>query len=156
MEITVRKAAEEIYVLTFGDVEVVLDGGGLETLLKRVGEVVGAAGDRLPGFLRHLKTANDVGVQRLLLMCDHDDILVLLKMVETDAALLNKLYGNMSERSHKMCAEDMAYRFKEGVSPAEVAAALAHVMAAARQLEDEGALVYENVHTRHAAHGSAD
>ncbi len=160
MKITVRKAAEDVFVLAFGDIEVVVDGAGIETLVRRVAEVLGAGvettGDRLPDFFRHLKNANDVGVQRLLLMCDHEDVLVLLKVAEKDEPLLDKLYGNMSERSHKMCAEDMAYRFKEGVSSAEVDAALARLMDVARQLEDEGALVYENVRTRRVVHGAPD
>ena len=55
-----------------------------------------------------------------------------------------------------MCAEDMAYRVKGGVSAAEVDAALTRLMDTARQLEDEGALVYENVRTRRVVHGATD
>ncbi len=152
MKITVRKAAQDVYSLTFDDVEVALDGEDLKSLLLRAARVLSpgdesmkSAEEKAREFLRRIKNANDVAIQKLLLLVDHEDVLVLLKFAENDKALMRKFYGNMSERSRKITVEDMVYKFPRGVPEEQTAAAIRRLAGAAKELEDEGTLIYENV-----------
>ena len=62
---------------------------------------------------------------------------MLLKSAEDNRELLAKLYGNMSERSRKMCEEDLEYRFKESIPDADVEKAIGRLAEAANELEKE-------------------
>ena len=60
---------------------VALDGADLKTLLVEIirilaptADVGKTAADRARDFLRHIKNANDVGLQKFLLAADHDDV----------------------------------------------------------------------------------
>ena len=152
MKITVKKAAPDVFALSFDDTEVALEGGDIKNLLLQITkllatdpEAVKSPEDRTREFLRHIKNADNVGLQKFLLVADHDDVLVLLKIAENDKALLRKFYGNMSERSRKIFVEDLVYQFKEGVPSAQVTAAVKRLIGVAGDLETEGTLVYENV-----------
>ena len=59
------------------------------------------------------------------------------KAAENNHALLEKLYTNMSERSRKIFAEDLAYKYKDGVPSSEVGAAIGRLMRVVRDLQDE-------------------
>ncbi len=48
----------------------------------------------------------------------------------------------MSERSHKIFAEDLSYKFKDKVTPAQVSGAVERLIIAARALEEKGTLVF--------------
>lgn len=155
MKISVTKAAPDVYVLTIDETEVALDGSALKTLLVEVTRVLAPTADiaatdedRARNFARRIKNANDMGIQKLLLVCDHDDLLVLLKLGEQDKALLRKFYGNMSDRLRKIFAEDLAFKFKDGVPRGRIRDAVDRLSRTARDLEGEGTLVYENVVSR--------
>ena len=152
MKITAKKAAPDVYSLSFDDTEVALEGNDLKTLLIQItrllrpaGELAKSGDERRKEFLRHIKNADDVGLQKFLLAADHEDVLILLKVAEDDKALLKKFYGNMSDRSRKICIEDLIFKYKDGVSAAQVAAVIGRLGAIAKDFENEGALIYENV-----------
>jgi hypothetical protein len=152
MKISVKKAAPDVYALSIDDAELALDGAELKTLLVEItrilapaAEVGKSAADRARDFLRHIKNANDVGLQKFLLAANHDDVLVLLKVAEADKALLRKFHSNMSDRSRKIFVEDLDYAFREEVSETRMTAAINRLVSLAKELEDDGTLVYENV-----------
>ena len=151
-KITAKKAAPDVYSLSFDDTEVALEGNDLKTLLIQItrllrpaGELAKSGDERRKEFLRHIKNADDVGLQKFLLAADHEDVLILLKVAEHDKALLKKFYGNMSDRSRKICIEDLIFKYKDGVSAAQVAAVIGRLGAIAKDFENEGTLIYENV-----------
>ena len=82
-------------------------------------------------------------MQNFIRKADPDDLLVLLKTVEPDAALLQRLYTNMSNNLQKMMTENLAFKFKDGVASEKVAAALNGLMRKSTELEQKGALVFE-------------
>ena len=152
MKITAKKAAPDVYSISFDDTEVALEGNDLKSLLIQITRLLSPASElaksgeeRRKEFIRHIKNANDVGLQKFLLVADHEDVLILLKIAEDDKALLKKFYGNMSERSRKICIEDLVYKYQDGVSAAQVTAIIGRLGAIAKDLENEGTLVYENV-----------
>jgi hypothetical protein len=152
MKIVAKQVAPDVYALVFDDVEVALERDDLKRLLLQVttllapGKVVKkSAAETLKDFLRSLKNANDVGIQKFLRVAKQDDILVILKVGEADEGFTRKLYGNMSERSRKMFVEDLTFRYKEGVPEEHVRDSLERLMRTAKELRDEGTLVFENV-----------
>ena len=152
MKISVKKVAPDGYALNIDDAELALDGADLKTLLVEIVRILAptadvgkTAADPARDFLRHIKNANDVGLQKFLLAADHDDVLVLLKVAEDDKALLRKFYSNMSERSRKIFIEDLAYKFREDVPEFRITAAISRLVGVAKELEGDGTLVYENV-----------
>ncbi len=151
MKITVTKADDDAFELVFGDTEIALDGAQLKSLLIEITGVLSAGGGaatdiekRTRAFILRIKNADDLGIQKLIAATDHEDVLVLLKTGEDDEALLEKFYGNMSERSRKIFAEDLIYKFKEGVSSAAAGAAVHRLARTVAELEEEGSLVFEN------------
>jgi hypothetical protein len=152
MKITAKKAVPDVYSISFDDTESALEGNDLKSLLIQITRLLSPASDgarsgedRRKEFIRHIKNADDVGLQKFLLAADHEDILILLKVAENDKALLKKFYANMSERSRKICIQDLVYKYKDGVSAAQVTAIIGRLGAIAKDLEIEGTLVYENV-----------
>jgi hypothetical protein len=152
MKIVVKQAAPDVFSLTFEDTEIPLEGRDLKNLLLQVTKVLAPGGatvknpeDKAKEFVRHIKTANDIGIQKFLMTADQGDILVFLKVTEDDQAIKDKLYGNMSDRLGKILAEDIAYKFKDGVSTGQASASTGRLMALAEDLEKSGTLVYESV-----------
>ena len=152
MKITVKKAAPDVFELTLDDTTVALEGDDLKELLLQITRVLiparEAAEDakgRAREFMRRIKNANDLGIQKLLRQVDPDDVLVLLKIAENNPAVRDKFHRNMSERSQKIFSEDLAYRFKDKVPASRADAAIERLSAAVAGLEEEGALFYENV-----------
>lgn len=149
MEITVTKSEAGDITIAFGDRQVKLSGAETKTLLLELTKVLvpGAAmtqsaEERAKELVGKIKSANDIGIQKLLRMAEHDDLLVLLKHGESDAALTSRIYGNMTEKSRKMFAEDLAYQFKEEVSEDVLGKAIGRIAATARELEEDGSLTY--------------
>lgn len=148
MKISVGKTPEGAIVLAFDGTQVSLNMAETKVLLLELTKVLlpqGAAiapnpGAKAEALAGRIKGANDLGIQKLLRVADHDDLLVLLKYGEKDAALTNKIYGNMTAKSRKIYAEDMAYRFKEGLPEDLLGKATSRLSAAVRDLEGEGAL----------------
>jgi hypothetical protein len=152
MRIDVRQVAPGQFSLTFDNSEVTLDARDVKNLLLQVMRAMapGAAGgapapsteDRARDFMGQFMTANDVGIQKFIMAADQNDILVMLKVAETDKALQDRFYRNMSERLRKIFAEDIVYKFKNGVSKAQINAAFSRLMPAAQNLEKTGVLTF--------------
>lgn len=151
MDISVKKTGADAYTLRLGTDQLTLDGRGLKALLMQITQVLmpGAAASaqaavKAGDFMGRLRAASDKGLQALMLAVQHDDVLVLLKAAERDPDLRDRLYANMSERSRKMCVEDMLFKFRDGAVPeSSFDAAMARLSQAARRLEAEGTLTYE-------------
>jgi len=154
MKIKAKKIAPDIYSFTFDDTEVVLEGADIKKLLIQAMQVLAPGGatkkedDKTKVFLRHIKNANDVGIQKLLLIASHDDLLVLLKTAEDDPVLTEKFFSNMSNNNRKMFEEDLNFEFKDGVPQARAREAMGRLMVTAETLESDGSLVYENIMSR--------
>ena len=155
MKISVRKAAPDVFALTFDSQEVVLDGGDVKRLLAEIARILspgsaamGSPSANIEDFLRNLRRANDVGVQTLIRQAAHEDVLVLLKATESDAPAAACLSRNMSERLRKICAEDLAYKYREPLTPEQAIPALSRLSEIARELEGTGVLVYQDVKVR--------
>jgi len=154
MKISARKVAPDVYALNFDDTEVVLDGKEVKMLLLELMQTLAPGGStkkedtKSKDFLRHIKNANDVGIQKLLLVADHDDLLVLLKAGELDEVLQDKFFNNMSKTNRKMFEEDLLYQFKDGVPKQRTKQAINRLIDITKDLEVEGTLVYENVMSR--------
>lgn len=146
MKISVGRTPPGDVVLAFDDLRVTLDAAQTKTLLLELTRVlmptpaVAATARRLAERVaERIKAGGDIGIQRLLRVAQRDDLLALLRFGEGDAALLARMYGNMTEKSRRMYAEDLAYRFKDGVSDDLLGRAANRVAVAIRELEDEGA-----------------
>ncbi len=154
MKISARKVAPDVYALNFDDTEVVLDGKEIKLLLLEVMKTLAPGGStkkedtRSKDFMRHIKNANDVGIQKLLLVADHDDLLVLLKAGELDTVLQDKFFNNMSPNNKKMFEEDLIYQFRDGVPDPRIKQSINRLIDIAKDLEVEGTLNYENVMSR--------
>ncbi|MCW9003127.1 MAG: hypothetical protein OQJ87_10455 [Rhodospirillales bacterium] len=158
MKIVVKRVAPDVYSMSFDDVEVALDSAEVKTLLLQITQVLAPPGKSAQGgegemktFMRHLRSANDPGIQALLRQITHDDALVLLKLGESDEALLQKLYGNMSENARKLFEEDLSYKFKEGVPEGQAAPAMKRVKVVAEKLRAERLLEYSTLKERQTA-----
>ena len=149
MDITVTKTGEDAYTVSIGGSDVVLDGKDLKRLLREGAKYLAPAPAKEAGqedleekttrFISLIKAADDIRIQKLLGIAAPADVLVLLKAAEADGELLGKLYGNMSERSRKMCEEDLEFKFKDRVPDAELGAAIGRLTEAASELEKQGA-----------------
>lgn len=149
MKITVAKAPEGAISLAFDNTKVTLTGAETKTLLLELTKVLLPEGGfartpakRAEEFVRKIKGANDLGIQKLLRVAEHDDLLVLLKVGEADRQLTAKIYGNMTEKSRKIFVEDLAYRFESGVADDALVKAISRLTTTTRELEDEGTLKY--------------
>lgn len=146
MKISVEKAPQGSVTLAFDDTRITLTAAQTKTLLLELtralvpGPAVAVTAQKLAERVADMvKAGGDIGIQRLLRVADHDDLLVLLKWGEGDAKLLARIYGNMTEKSRRIYAEDLAYRFKEGVPEELLGRAANRLAVAVRDLEEEGA-----------------
>lgn len=145
MDITVTKTGDDAYTVSIGGNDLVIDGNDLKRLLREGAKHLAAGAaeeasleEKTARFVRRIKAADDIRIQKLLGIADHGDVLVLLKAAEGDKEMLNKLYGNMSKRSRKMCEEDLDFSFKDSVPDAEVETAIQRLSEAANELEKQG------------------
>lgn len=146
MKISAVKTPQGSVTLAFDDTRVTLNATETKTLLLELtrvlvpGPAVAITARKLAERVADLiKAGGDIGIQRLLRVADHDDLLALLKWGEGDTALLARIYGNMTEKSRRIYAEDLAYRFKEGVPEELLGRAANRLAVAVRELENEGA-----------------
>lgn len=149
MAISVDRTGSDTYRLTIDRVEATVDGNGLKALLLQITQILlpgahlgGAPRQRAREVLGRIKTANDVGLQALIRVVDHDDVLVLLKVGESDSTVMERLYANMSERMRKMCVEDMLFKFKDGIGDDVIGEAMGRIGRKAADLEIAGTLTY--------------
>ncbi|MBL6945726.1 MAG: hypothetical protein ISR47_03715 [Rhodospirillales bacterium] len=149
MKISVGKTEQGSIAIAFGETNVQLNMAETKTLLLELTKVLVPGGvmtksakDRAAVLAHKLKTASDVGVQKFLRVADHDDLVALLKFGENDEQLTGKIYGNMTEKSQKMFAEDLSYRFQDSIGDDDLAKAVTRLAITTRQLEEDGSLVY--------------
>jgi hypothetical protein len=150
MKISITKSEDNTFDFTFDETKVTLSFADIKTLLLQATKVLMPSGApvakpeaRAKRFAVRFQKANDVGVQNFIREADPDELLVLLKIVEPDAALLQRFYSNMSNNLQKMMTEDLAFKFKEGLAPEKVAASLNGLMRKSKELEQKGALTFE-------------
>ncbi|MEQ8193410.1 MAG: FliG C-terminal domain-containing protein [Rhodospirillales bacterium] len=150
MKITITKSADDAFVLAFDETKVTLSTSDIKNLLLQATRVLMPGGsnvakpeDRAVNFAKRFQGANDVGVQNFIRDADPENLLVLLKTIEKNDTLLQRFYGNMSDRLQKMMAEDLVYKFKDGLPPDRIAASLNGLMRTASALEKKGALIFE-------------
>ncbi len=150
MKIHAKVVGPETYSISFGETEIILQGGEIKTLLMQLMQVMAPGGDavgkqdgRRLEFLNHIKTANDVGIQKLLLVADHHDLLALLKSTEGETAIHDKFFDNMSANNAKMFNEDLSYEFRDGLPDKDRREALDRLIKLTRKLELDGDLVFE-------------
>lgn len=149
MKISVKNVAEGEYAISFDGAEFVLNEDNVKDLLLKITQMMlplygeaNAAGRKAKELARIVKSADDIGVQKIISTASVDDIVVFLKASEKDGELSQKLYGNMSERLRKMITEDLKFKFKDN-EPANIdAGALARLIKIARSLEEQGILTY--------------
>lgn len=146
MKISVGRATQGRVTLAFDDTRITLDATETKTLLLELtrvlmpGQAVAVTARRLAERVAdQVKAAGDIGIQRLLRVADHDDLLALIKFGEADPALLARIYGNMTEKSRRIYAEDLAYRFHEGVPDDILGRAANRLAVALRELEGDDA-----------------
>lgn len=147
MKISVVRAESGAVSLTFGETVVALDPADTRTLLVELTKALRADGSLSPtapqqaaDLAARIKAGNDIGIQKLLRVADHDDLLVLLKYTEEDGPLYDKIFGNMTEKSQKIFREDLSYRFREGVAESELGKTINRLAVIAHELEEEGTL----------------
>lgn len=149
MKISVKKAQNGVYAITIDDCVHTLNTQDLKRLLMDSVRALtpGALPTLTPGEEAHelgnrLKTANDTGLQKLIVSTGDDDMLMFLKSTEDDPALHEKMFANMSERKHKMLSEDLEYRFTEGVSDDDLGDAVVRMIDLCNHLHNDGTLEY--------------
>ena len=151
MKIAVTKSSDNTFEIAFGDQTISVGLDDLKSLLMEVTRVLAPSGSPNKGseaqasdLVSRMKSADDVGIQKFIPSVDEDDILILLKYGEDDEALLKKFYSNMSERSRKMHAEDMAYKFQNGIPAGQLEAAVSRLLKTAQQMEQDGSLTFSS------------
>ena len=144
MTVSVIKLAPGSYRLRLGDTEIDVAEADLKVLLLQVTKLLAPVGgfeksaeDQTREFMDAIGAADDVAIQKFLLLADNGDVLVLLKAAEKDSTLLENLYANMSERSRKIFAEDLAYKYEDGVPGAEIGAAIGRLVRVAEESQEE-------------------
>jgi len=149
MKISFTKSSENTFDIAFGDQTISLGTDDLKSLLMEVTRVLMPGGNQNKGsdsqasdLISRIKSADDVSIQKFILTINEDDILILLKYAEDDAAFLKKFNSNMSERSRKMHAEDMAYKFQNGIPAGELKTAVSRLLKTTQKMEEDGSLTY--------------
>jgi len=147
MKISVKKAQNGVYAISFDDTTHTLTTRELKMLLMESVKSLtpGAISTVSPAeeardLAARLKSGNDTGLQKLIMSVTDDDILIFLKSTENDTLLHAKLFDNMSERKHKMLSEDLEYRFTDGIDDDQLGAAVIRLIEVTNQLQNDGVL----------------
>lgn len=147
MKISVKKAQNGVYALSFDDVTHTLTTHEVKVMLMEAVKALtpGAVSSVSPAEEAHdlaerLKTANDPGLQKLIMSVTDDDMLIFLKSTEDDRELHDKLFHNMSERKHTILAEDLQYRYVDGIDEDELGDAVIRLIEVTNQLQNDGVL----------------
>ncbi|MBT3990558.1 MAG: hypothetical protein HON14_15180 [Rhodospirillaceae bacterium] len=149
MDITVNKIADETYEILFGENRIEVSSEDLEHLHSQLSgilrpETVAEKLVRHKELLDNLARANDNGIQSLLRLAEHDDVVILLKTSEEDEALKKKLYSNMTENAIKMFVEDMVFLMREGVPNYKFDEAMTRLIKSVEELTENGTLTIES------------
>jgi len=147
MQTSIRKTGKNAYLLNLGEAELTLDGQALKNLLLQITRILlpqeklgVKPEDEARELAKTITAAEDIGIQKLLLTAEQEDILVLLKTAEDDAAFQEKVYGNMSEKARKVFTEDVAFKYGELLSKTEIRDAVGRLKLVMKRLTDEGTL----------------
>ncbi len=148
MKISVTKTAENTYDIVAGDQSISLSINDLKLLLLESVRVLAPSGGIKKGnkvqvddLINRLKLADDVSVQKFIVAMGEDDILIFLKYAEEDSVLLEKFYSNMSERSKKIQAENIAYQFQNGIPASQLDETFARLLKMAQKMKEDGSLI---------------
>jgi len=120
MSVSVRRLENEQFHLSIHGHDVILDGPAFRALVEDMAALLDrpdglGSDDETRAFLLNIRRGSDVGVQALLRVADHDDVLALLKASEKDQRAHKKLFENMGETSRKIsssCDSENPARFK--------------------------------------------
>lgn len=147
MKISVKKAQNGVYAVSFDETTHTLTTQDVKALLMQAVRALtpGAISTVPPAEEAHdlaerLKTANDPGLQKLILSVTDDDLLMFLKSTENDTVLHAKMFDNMSQRKHKMMSEDLEFRFVDGVDEDRLGEAVIRLIEVTNQLQSDGVL----------------
>jgi flagellar motor switch protein FliG len=148
MDISVNKMADDVYEVLLGDNRVEITASDLEHLHSQLSailrpETVAEKENRHAEFLSKLVTANDSGIQSLLHLADHDDVVILLTCCEEDETLKKKIYGNMTDNAIKMFVEDMMFLMREGVPNYSLDEAMTRLIKTVEELIENETLTFE-------------
>ena len=145
MKISVAKKEGEAISISFDETVITLNEAETKTLLLELTKVLIPEGTLTKSptqmaeeLAAKIKGGNGLGIQKLLRVAEHDDLLVLLKYGEEDDKLKAKIFGNMTEKSRKIFSEDLAYRFQDGVAETELGKSINRLSVITQELEEEG------------------
>jgi len=147
MSVSVRRLENEQFHLSIHGHDVILDGPAFRALVEDMAALLDrpdglGSDDETRAFLLNIRRGSDVGVQALLRVADHDDVLALLKASEKDQRAHKKLFENMGETSRKIFTEDLVFRYANGVPAGEINNAIHRLSATVRDIEKEGTPVF--------------
>ncbi|OEJ67522.1 FliG C-terminal domain-containing protein [Magnetovibrio blakemorei] len=147
MKISVKKAQNGVYAVSLDETTHTLTTQDVKVLLMQAVRALtpGAISTVPPAEEAHdlaerLKTANDPGLQKLILSVADDDLLIFLKSTENDTQLHAKMFDNMSQRKHKMMSEDLEFRFVDGIDEDRLGDAVIRLIEVTNQLQSDGVL----------------
>ncbi len=146
MDFTVNKVSDDEYEIIFEDNRIQITAEDLEHLHSQLSailrpETVAEKQSRHKDLLSQLTRANDSGIQSLLHLADHDDVVILLETAEQDEVLKKKLYSNMTENATKMFVEDMMFIMREGVPNYKFDEAMTRLTQKVDELTKDGTLI---------------
>ena len=148
MDINVNQVDDQTFELVFDKTTVPILIEDMERLHYQLSSILRPATvqekkARNLAFLARLKFATDNGIQALMRTASHDDILVLLHACERDMVLKKKFYGNMSENSMKMYAEDLVFQFRKGMPDYRFDEAMTRLLRTVESLVKDGTIKFE-------------
>jgi len=145
MKIVTNNIGHDAFEVSFDDLTVTLTAQDMKILVAQVTQALAppsgaaqATHGQNQRLLVRIKEASDVDMQVFIQAADHDDMVALLKSVEDNNQLRQKLFRNMSENSRKMFLEDVEFRFKDAVPDGELAGSLKRLSRAADELRSNG------------------
>lgn len=147
MSVSVRRLENDQFHLSIHGHDVILDGAAYRVLVEDMMALMDrpdglGSDDETRDFLLEIRRGSDVGIQALLRVADHDDILALLKASEKDTRAHKKLFDNMGDTSRKIFTEDLSFRYARGVPDGEINNAIHRLSATIREIEKEGTPVF--------------
>jgi len=147
VSVSVRRMENERFQLSIDGHEVILDGPSYRALVEDMTAILRTpdgrgSDDETRDFLLNIRRGSDVGIQALLRVAEHDDVLALLKASEKDERAHTKLFANMGEVSRKIFVEDVSFRYAKGVPAGEINNAIHRLGTTIREIEKEGTPVF--------------
>lgn len=147
MSVSVRRLEDDKFQLSIDGNEVILDAPAYRALTEDMAALLLTpdglgSDDETRNFLLNIRRGSDVGIQALLRVAEHDDVLALLKAAEKDERAYDKLFANMGDVSRKIFTEDMLFRYAKGVPAGEINNAIHRLSTTVREIEKEGTEVF--------------